>query len=145
MIYALSIAREGIILLALIIGTIKDIRKREVSNLSLILIICAGIITFNVSFLIESAVLLVGFCILIVAKKQDIGFGGGDIKVLVTLAFAAGLMRALLALVIGFLILMIINKIKYKRFNVKKEVALIPFLSAGHIILLVSVVISAFV
>jgi prepilin signal peptidase PulO-like enzyme (type II secretory pathway) len=133
---AIEIAREAAIILALIAGAITDIRRREVNRLSLLLIALAGALTFNIYFLIQSVVLLAAFCVWIVVKKTDIGFGGGDIWVIIALAFAAGPERVLLSLSIGFLIHIIVNKIKYGKANIKKEAPLVPFIAAGHIVTL---------
>jgi prepilin signal peptidase PulO-like enzyme (type II secretory pathway) len=81
-------------------------------------------------------VLLAAFCVWIAVKKTDIGFGGGDIWVITALAFAAGPVRVLLSLSIGFLIHIIVNKIKFGKANIKREVPLVPFIAAGHIITL---------
>jgi hypothetical protein len=133
---AFDAAREGLIFLALIAGAAVDIKKREVFIPSLFLVLAAGAVTFNLSFLVQSAVTLLCVCIAIKVKKEDIGFGGGDIWIIVTLTFAMGIVRVLLALIAGLFVLIVKNKIKFKRTYTKKEVALIPYILLGYTVTL---------
>jgi prepilin signal peptidase PulO-like enzyme (type II secretory pathway) len=131
-----DVFREIAILFGLIIGAIWDIKKREICGISLFFIVIAGIIGFNIQNLFESIVILVLFCIWIMAKKDDIGVGGGDVWIIVTLTFATGLLRTSAILFIGFLILIIHNIIVAKKIKVKKEIEMVPFMAAGHIVVL---------
>ena len=121
--------RNYIILMILLISSIQDLHKREVSNLASLFLFLIGLI--NIDFNRILAFILITIPLLVFYFKEE-KMGAGDIKIISALSINIGLVKGLSVLLIATFIeaiMIILTK--------KETQPMIPYILIGYIIILI--------
>lgn len=119
---------------ALLIAAVSDLRKQEIPNTALVLLLLSGLISISFYsggwisrilgfFLIGAAMLIIG----LVFKN----LGGGDIKTGACIGFALGIIPACYALLAGFLLAACYILIRKRKTKQNTAIPLAPFIGIG--------------
>lgn len=122
----------------LVWNTITDIKKREVSHLSVLLFVTIGIVLFvmdkekNIYSLLGGAA--IGVCLLLLSMvlMESVGFGDG--LVVLVCGIFTGFFKNLMLLMTGFLLTSLagILLILLKKANKKSRLPFVPFLTMAY-------------
>lgn len=136
-----------IVSLFLLVATVKDIRKKEISIRFLViwfLSFCTYILSVSLLkkdfYLIKEAILgiIPGIASLILSyvSKEQIGYGDG--LVLILLGMIEGYQKVIFIFLCGIFFLSIFSGVALcvKKFSKKYKVPFIPFLLAGYLVVL---------
>lgn len=123
-----------LLFLALVLGAVQDIRKREIPDTVHLLLLASGL--FRI-FLYGGAwlnrvvgFLLIGVLMLAVSLIQN-GLGGGDVKEVASITFAMGFLPASLSFLLSFLLAGIGSLIASAVNKKTTAIPLAPFLAVG--------------
>ena len=111
-----------IVFLILLIISFIDIKKKEISNISVILLFGFGFFFSNVGARLVSSLITFIFVLFLSMYKDNMG--GGDVKLITAMSFYVGFQKSLYTLLLSIICVVIYGKI-----TKRKEVALAPFLS----------------
>lgn len=121
--------RTFIILMILLISSIQDLSKREVSNLASLFLFLIGLINIDLNKLIAFLIITTTFLILYFKDRK---IGAGDVKIISALSINIGLFKSINALIIAVFIealMIIITK--------KETQPMIPYIFIGYIMILI--------
>lgn len=123
----------------LVIASYTDIKKREIPNEICVFIALTGLLRFSFGNLLG---LFVGLPFLVAAMFKENSIGGGDIKFTAAVGIVLGFWRGIYGLVIGltllvlfYIILIIIAKIRRKQVARNLSMPLAPFLGIGFAVI----------
>lgn len=136
-------AQSVVSIAVLLIFSLQDIRKREISGYLVIIYgligIIIGLFKIPVMELLLSAV--PGAFLLILGRITDEGIGYGDGLVILALGIWVGLYLSLVALIVGILLLGIVSlgyilmmKIKREKVFLQTKMPFMPFLLSGLVV-----------
>ena len=123
----------------LIAASYTDIKKREIPDTICLLIALTGLLRFSFVNLLG---IFVALPFLIAAILKENGIGGGDIKLTAAVGVVLGFWRGIYGLMIGltllvlfYIMLLIIAKIRRKQVAKDLPMPLAPFLGIGFMII----------
>lgn len=131
-----GIVMDALFLCLLAWCSVSDIRKRTVSNCSIILLLCLGLTHMGYILLCSSVwwqypaglLLAIPFFILWLRNKM----GAGDVKLIAAVAFYLGLPYMIVAFFLMALILAVLLVWSwFKHKSLKQQIPLAPVISAG--------------
>lgn len=129
------IFKDFLFILTLIYAGYYDYKKRIIPDkVHIIIIILALISNFNfIQSIIGFIILPIPFIVPIFFNEESIG--GGDIKIVASIGFYLGLVKGIVAIVIGLSLSILISIIILKRYK-NNSIPLAPYLATGSIIAL---------
>ncbi|PKM68926.1 MAG: prepilin peptidase [Firmicutes bacterium HGW-Firmicutes-2] len=113
-----------------------DIKKREIPDGICVAIVLVSLLDFNPVHLLG---VIAALPLLIVARIDSTGLGGGDIKLTAAAGLVLGFEKATIGLIVGLVIILVIHMILYlfrttqSREAKPKGYPLAPFLMVGFI------------
>ena len=123
----------------LMVASYTDIKRREIPDIICLLIALTGLLRFNFGNLLG---IFVALPFLIAAIFKENSIGGGDIKLAASAGIVLGFWKGIYGLVIGltllvlfYIILIIIAKLRRKQVARNLSMPLAPFLGIGFMII----------
>ena len=123
------LTKENLVIIILIIASYTDIRRRIVTNKTILFIGIIGLMNFSLQNIIIGFALGMSFLICALITKT---LGGGDVKLVLVCGIALGLQAiagAVIGLTIALFVAPLINKIKGLKYS--SEFPLVPYLTIG--------------
>ena len=123
----------------LMVASYTDIKRREIPDIICLFIVLTGLLRFS---LVNLLGIFAALPFLIAAMLKENSIGGGDIKLTATVGIVLGFWRGIYGLMIGltllvlfYIMLAIIEKIRRKQVAKNLSMPLAPFLGIGFVVI----------
>lgn len=136
--FTMTTVKGFLMFLLLLQASVSDIKTREVSDMFSVMILLTALIDTHLEDLpsMALALLIVGLPQYLVASFKPGTYGGADIKITASCAFALGVWKGLFGFIIGLAAAIIIPSImrRSSKQSLKEGIAMIPYLSTGMLL-----------